>query len=57
MDYSHGQNRKPVSVRVPIDLHEWLAAEAERSARSVAGEILWRVRQSVEAQKREEAAA
>jgi hypothetical protein len=56
VDYSHGQNRVPVNVRVPIDLHQQLVAEAERSVRTVSSEIVYRLRKSIEAQQRAAAA-
>jgi hypothetical protein len=51
MNFSHGQNRVPVNVRVPIDLHRQLVAEAERSVRTVSSEIVFRLRKSIEAQQ------
>jgi Arc-like DNA binding domain len=51
MDYSHGQNRVPVNVRVPVDLHQQLTIEAERSVRTVSSEIVYRLRQSLAADK------
>jgi TraY domain len=48
MDFSHGQNRVPVNVRVPVDLYQKLVAEAERSVRTVSSEIVFRLRESLE---------
>ena len=38
-------------VRMPEDLRDLLKAEAERSVRSLNGEIVYRLRQSIEAQR------
>jgi hypothetical protein len=50
LDFSHGQNRVPVSVRIPVDLHRQLVAEAERAVRTVSNEIVFRLRRSMEQQ-------
>jgi hypothetical protein len=50
LDFSHGQNRVPVSVRIPVDLHQRLVAEAERAVRTVSNEIVYRLRRSLEQQ-------
>jgi predicted HicB family RNase H-like nuclease len=50
MDFSHGQNRVPVNVRVDIDLHQRLVAEAERAVRTLPAEIIFRLRKSFEQQ-------
>jgi len=57
MDFSHGQNRVPVNVRVPVDLHQRLVAEAERSVRTVSSEIVYRLRRSLEQESDERAAS
>jgi Arc-like DNA binding domain len=55
--YQHGQDRKPMNLRVPWDLYQQLQAEAQGSERSLSREIIWRLRQSFAAARDEEASA
>jgi hypothetical protein len=50
MDFSHGQNLRTVSIRIPIDLHEQLTTEARAAVRTVSGECVFRLRRSFEPQ-------
>lgn len=45
----------PLAVRVPCSLREWLKAQAQRSHRSLNGEIVFRLEQSRSQQQAKEA--
>lgn len=43
---------KPTLVRIPADLKAWLKAQAEKNFRSVNGEIVARLQESMQREKK-----